>query len=255
MRRRFTVIAAALGTAAALVPAVARAHFVLQAPASWDEQDATGLPQKSAPCGQADPAPAAVPTGVVTPYAPGDTVTITINETVPHPGHYRVALSTSGQSGLPAEPQVTAGAMACGSTVVQNPPVFPILADGVLDHTGPFAGPQTFTVTLPTNVTCAKCSLQVIEFMGEHGLNNPGGCFYHHCADISIMPGGGTGTGGSSGSGGAGGSSSGGGGGCAVAGARASVPAGALVLLAVLARRRRRRAPGITIPPGTRTGS
>jgi hypothetical protein len=41
-------------------------------------------------------------------------------------------------------------------------------------------------VTLPPNVTCSHCTLQVIEFMSDHGLNNPGGCFYHHCADISV---------------------------------------------------------------------
>jgi hypothetical protein len=44
-------------------------------------------------------------------------------------------------------------------------------------------------VTLPPNVTCDHCTLQVIQFMSDHGLNNPGGCFYHHCADISIKAG------------------------------------------------------------------
>ena len=58
-----------------------------------------------------------------------------------HPGHYRVALSTTGQGGLPADPAVTAvGSDACGSTVIQNPPVFPVLADGMLQHTAAFSG-------------------------------------------------------------------------------------------------------------------
>src|SRR5262249_55630132 len=48
------------------------------------------------------------------------------------------------------------------------------------------AAPQTIQVTLPSNMTCDHCTLQVIEFMSEHPLNNPGGCFYHHCANISI---------------------------------------------------------------------
>src|SRR5262245_11223014 len=114
------VVAFVLGAAAALVPAAARAHFVLQSPASWAAQDDLGNPQKSAPCGQADGTPAAVATGTVTAFAPGDTVTITINETVAHPGHYRVALSATGQSGLPADPAVTPdSASACGTTVVQ----------------------------------------------------------------------------------------------------------------------------------------
>jgi MYXO-CTERM domain-containing protein len=52
--------------------------------------------------------------------------------------------------------------------------------------------------------------LQVAQFMSDHALNNPGGCFYHHCATISILPGGAGGAGG--GGGGAGGSGTGGGG-------------------------------------------
>ena len=64
--------------------------------------------------------------------------------------------------------------------------MFPVLADGVFVHTTAFSAPQTTTVTLPTTLTCTKCTLQVIEFMSDHPLNVPGGCFYHHCADISI---------------------------------------------------------------------
>jgi MYXO-CTERM domain-containing protein len=235
--RRFPVVALAVATTGVLIPVAARAHFVLQAPPSWAAQDSVGSPQKSAPCGQADPGQAASPSGTVKAYAPGDTVTITINETIPHPGHYRVVLSTTGQSGLPADPPVTAvGTDPCGSTVIQSPPVFPVLADGMLAHTGAFSGPQTFTVTLPTDVTCANCTLQVEEFMSSHGLNNPGGCFYHHCANISIQQGGGGGN--DAGPVEPGGSSSGCG--CAVGDPRASL-GGVLLLLAVAAVRRARR--------------
>jgi len=233
--RRFVSVACLGGL---LVPAVARAHFVLQAPASWAEQGPLGDPQKSGPCGQADPGTTAVPTGMVTSYAPGDTVTVTIGETVTHPGHYRAVLSTTGQDGLPADPAVTPGSTPCGTAEIQNPPVYPVLADGMLVHTAGFSGPQTFTFKLPTNVTCASnCVLQVAEFMSEHGLNNPGGCFYHHCANITIQAGGGTDAG-------AGETRSGGGCGCAAGGGRGS-DVGALGLLAMAlvaigARRRRR---------------
>jgi hypothetical protein len=37
------------------------------------------------------------------------------------------------------------------------------------------------------NVNCPKCTLQIIEFMAEHGLNPDGGYFYHHCADIQVI--------------------------------------------------------------------
>jgi uncharacterized membrane protein YgcG len=240
---RFTLVASVLGAAAAFVPAAARAHFILQSPASWAQQDPTGMPEKSAPCGQADPGTTAVATNNVTGFAPGDTVTITVNEAIFHPGHYRVALSSSGQDGLPADPPVTAGSTACGSTVIQSPAVFPVLADGMLQHTTAFSGPQSFTVKLPTDIICTRCSLQVIEFMSDHGLNNPGGCFYHHCADLSIEPGGGSGNGGSTGNASGTGGSSSGGGGCAVAGARVSLTTGLVLLVAagVMRRRRRRR--------------
>src|SRR5579883_2068603 len=165
-----------------LAPAPAHAHFVLQSPASWMSQDGLGSPQKLGPCGDEGGGTA---TGTVTAFHPGDTVTITVNETIFHPGHYRIALAQDPTT-LPPEPPVTAGSTPCGSVPVMSPAVYPVLADGVLTHTSPFSGPQTVHVQLPTNVTCTKCTLQIIEFMSDHPLNNPGGCFYHHCANISI---------------------------------------------------------------------
>jgi MYXO-CTERM domain-containing protein len=181
-------------------------------------------------------------------------VTVTINETVPHPGHYRVALSTTGPSGLPADPAVTPTAGdECGSTVVQSPPVFPILADGMLEHTSAFSAPQSFSFRLPTDMTCtSNCVLQVIEYMSSHGAP----CFYHHCANITIQAGGGgdAGTGGND-AGSSGDSSSGCG--CASGGGRTSFAGVASLLMAIAVRRPRRRdrTIRITTPPGTRTGS
>ena len=61
-----------------------------------------------------------------------------------------------------------------------------MLADGALQHTDAFDGPRFIQVTLPSDVTCTRCTLQVLEFMTDH--DDP--CFYHHCADISIGVGG-----------------------------------------------------------------
>lgn len=161
----------------------AGAHFVLVEPSSWRSQDPYGLPEKLGPCG--DEA-GGTPTGIVKPLVAGQSVKITIDERIFHPGHYRVALSTGDRSTLPAEPIVTPDITDCGSVPIQDPAVFPILVDGALLHTSPFSGPQSFYVKLPDDFTCEKCTLQVIEFMSNHVLNDPGGCFYHHCADVSI---------------------------------------------------------------------
>lgn len=162
----------------------AGAHFVLQSPPSWSSQDVLGSPQKLGPCGNEA---GGTPTSIITAYQAGSTIDVTIDEKIFHPGHYRIALAVNDRSELPPEPPVTVGSTACGSAPIASSPVFPVLADGVLVHTTAFSGPQTVKVTLPANVTCTKCTLQVIEFMSNHPLNVPGGCFYHHCADISIQ--------------------------------------------------------------------
>jgi cysteine-rich repeat protein len=181
MRRQALGCAGLIGVAALFAPALALAHFVLVAPDSWMSQDALGFPLKVGPCGDEG---GGTPTGKVTAFQPGQTISVTIDEVVHHPGHYRVALSVDDRSELPPEPVVTpAGFDQCASAAIQDPPIFPVLADNMLPHTQPFPWPQTFTVTLPANVTCTKCTLQVLEFMSNH----PAPCFYHHCADISIQ--------------------------------------------------------------------
>lgn len=162
-------------------PGPAKAHFILVAPDSWMSQDAFGLPEKVGPCGDEGGGTA---TGKVTEFHPGQTISVTINEVVPHPGHYRVALAVNNRSELPPEPLVTPTAGdPCGSAVIEDPPIFPILGDNLLPHTQAFEEPQTFAITLPSTITCPKCTLQVLEFMSNHGAP----CFYHHCADISIQ--------------------------------------------------------------------
>ena len=182
-----------------LGPATTQAHFVLQSPAALTEQSAYGDPQKAPPCGDDG---SAVATGMVTSYQAGDVVTITIEETIFHPGHYRVALAMNDISELPEEPPVTPNNTDCGTAPIASPPVFPVLADGIFLHDQPFAGPQTIDITLPANVSCTSCTLQVIQFMSNHGLNNPGGCYYHHCANISVESGQGSSTTGAGESGG-----------------------------------------------------
>ena len=47
------------------------------------------------------------------------------------------------------------------------------------------SAPWEADIQLP-NITCKKCTLQIVQFMEEHGYNNPGGYSYHHCATLEI---------------------------------------------------------------------
>ena len=61
----------------------------------------------------------------------------------------------------------------------------PVLADGLFQHTSAFDKAQETDVAIP-NINCAKCTLQVIEFMAAHGRNKDGDFTYHHCAVLQI---------------------------------------------------------------------
>jgi hypothetical protein len=208
----------------------AHAHFNLVKPASWANQDSGGNPQKSPPCGNEG----AVETGAVTEYKVGDTIDITIRETTPHPGHYRVFLARD-QASLPddADAEVVPGTSDCGSLAIKANPTLPLLADGLLVHTRAFTGPQTMQVTLPAGMLCERCVLQVVEFMSSH----PASCFYHHCANIKI-----TATGADAGAPGGDGGTDGGElmGGCCSAHGNSSSAILALLVGALVLRRRAR---------------
>jgi Lytic polysaccharide mono-oxygenase, cellulose-degrading len=186
---RVAVVSVIAGVCAAAVPRSAEAHFILQQPPASQSADSLGSPQKLGPCGGET---ATTPTNIVTTYQEGQTITIQVEQTVPHTGHWRVSLGMTGPSSLPAEPAVTASSTSpCGSAAIENPPVFPVLGDDLLDQPTPPAtnAVATFQVTLPKGMTCNNCTMQVLEFMSNHPLNNPGGCYYHHCAQISIVAG------------------------------------------------------------------
>jgi len=171
-----------------VAPSFAHAHFVLNAPASWQVQNGLGDPQKAGPCG--DPG---TKTKAVTTFHAGETVHFDVDEMVPHGGHYRVALGLKGVADLPLDPKVVTKAGVSVSAPIENPPQFPVLADGVNLHTGDEIAPGkkwTWDVKLPAGMTCSGCILQVTEFMTDHGSNTGGndGYFYHHCANVTILP-------------------------------------------------------------------
>ncbi len=170
-----------LAIAVLTVASPALAHFKLISPAASFQQDTYGSPQKSAPCGQADAGDTAVPTNAVTQLMTGQMVDIEIDETIFHPGHYRVSLADT-MTMLPADPPVTPGSSACGSTAIDTNPTMPLLADGLLVHTSRFTTNQTMQVQLPAGYRCTNCVLQITEFMSNHAAP----CYYHHCAIVTI---------------------------------------------------------------------
>jgi len=173
---------------AGILPVSADAHFTLLTPASWLIENKLGDPQKAAPCGGtlADPG---TPSNIVTPVTGGSMLTIRMMETIYHPGHYRVALAVNSRDELPADPPTVTRETEKGprsvSTTIQNPVQPPLLADGLFPHTTRPTEPWEASIQLP-NITCEKCTLQVVEFMAEHPGVREGGFSYHHCADLKI---------------------------------------------------------------------
>ncbi len=185
----------AVAAAVACLSSVADAHFVLVEPASWIMQNNLGDPQKIAPCGgtsanaaRGTAANPGVPTNAVTKVQGGSTIHLKVQETVFHPGHYRVALART-MAALPPDPVVTTRDSERGpwsvSAVIQNPPVAPVLADGLFAHTDRPTAMFEADIALP-NIDCPNCMLQVIQFMAEHGKNADGDYSYHHCAVLQI---------------------------------------------------------------------
>src|SRR5262249_55009120 len=151
---------------------------------------------KLGPCGDEDDGNQAGggPTGVVTAFAPGQTITLQWHETISHAGWFRIALAAD-RSTFVDPPIVVNAAGDSADAGIEDPPVAPVIADGVYKHAvgAPKEWPP-YQLTLPTT-PCAKCTIQIIQVMLDHpsnlgnlpdGAPNPDGFLYHHCIDVSI---------------------------------------------------------------------
>ncbi len=185
--RYFVVGVFAVGGLAALAP-FADAHFKLLEPESWLMEDNRGDPQKLGPCGGTSDK-AGTPSSIVNKAKGGQKLHIKLQETIFHPGHYRIALAVNSRAELPPDPPAVTRDSEKGpwsvSAPISNPVKIPVLADGLWAHTSRVSEPWETDVTLP-NINCDKCTLQITEFMAEHGLNKDGGYTYHHCAELQI---------------------------------------------------------------------
>ena len=191
MRSKLLLTAAAV----AVLSTAADAHFVLVSPAASFVQNRLGDPQKMGPCGgvsanpgRGTPANPGVASNSVTQVKGGTTLHLLVNETVFHPGHYRVALARTAAQ-LPADPKVTTRDSDRGpwsvSAEIQNPVVAPVLMDGLFAHTERPTANWEADIPIP-NINCPNCMLQVIQFMAEHAKNQDGDYSYHHCAVVNI---------------------------------------------------------------------
>lgn len=184
-----------------LLSGTASAHVTLTSPAPRTSEN------KAGPCGAAGSKRG---TTVAT-FAPGDTITVEWDETIDHPGHYRIGFDNDGDDVFvnPNNP---------------NDNFSFTLMDQIPDKVG---GHYTQKITLPMT-TCTTCTLQLMQIMTTQVPYNS---FYYQCADIAIAGGGGGQTGGGGG---------GDDGGCSTS---SGSGAGALVALAGLLARRRNARP------------
>jgi uncharacterized protein (TIGR03382 family) len=146
-------------------PAVADAHIQLTSPLPRT------LQQKAGPCGDATTPRSQNPTVL----EPGATITVTWNETINHPGHFRISFDADGQD-------FTVPLDFDDTTQSEN-----VLVDLIADANG---GSYTQEITLP-NVECESCTLQLIQMMTDKAPYGDGNDIYFQCADVALRTGGG----------------------------------------------------------------
>jgi MYXO-CTERM domain-containing protein len=150
-------LAVLLAACLAAHAATAHAHIAMTSPAP------RSVAQKEGPCG----ATGSTRGTAATTFRPGETITVEWDETVDHPGHYRIAFDDDGNDSFrnPNQPDDN----------------FPqTLVDQIPDRDG--NGHYTQQVTLP-NMSCTNCTLQLIQVMTT---SVPYNSFYFQCADIVL---------------------------------------------------------------------
>ncbi|MBA2664973.1 MAG: lytic polysaccharide monooxygenase [Bradymonadaceae bacterium] len=168
-----TTIVIALTTC--LLPSLAEAHLILiEPPHRYDQYT-----QKEPPCGKVGGQPGATRTV----FEPGETITVSWNEFINHPGHYRISFDSDGDDAFVDPP--------CLSDCNTRTPTIElysnaaVLLDGIADKAG---GRYEVQVTLP-DVICDSCTLQIIQVMYDKPpYTLPGNDLYYNCADLILRP-------------------------------------------------------------------
>lgn len=127
--------------------------------------------QKNGPCGRANDSRGET----INVFEPGATITVSWDETINHPGHFRIAFDDDGQDAFQDPPNEN----FCGTEM-------PILADCIADLAG--GGSTSYDVTLP-DIECENCTLQVIQVMTDKPPFGDGNDMYYQCADLALRRG------------------------------------------------------------------
>jgi hypothetical protein len=187
MRRLSSLVLVAVALIAVSVAPV-HAHFKLLAPASWLTEDNSGGPQKGGPCGPGggdDVQPVPMSMKVTTVHA-GDMVDVQIQETIHHPGWFRIALAEDPS--MFKDPDFPNANCTVDMSKVPTTAHDNVLMDGLAMDSSLTGSNRMLTekVQIP-NKPCEKCTLQVIQVMAD-AVHSPPGCVYHHCAELKILP-------------------------------------------------------------------
>jgi hypothetical protein len=130
-----------------------------------------------------DVQPSPLSDAVTTVHA-GDTIQVELQETVNHPGYFRVALSADRASFT--DPPLT-NATSCSLDLASVPTGAHdnVLMDGIAKSASAAANRHIMQDVKLPDQPCDNCTLQVLQVMKDHG---PPNCFYYHCAVLKILP-------------------------------------------------------------------
>ena len=163
---------------AVLVSVPAWAHIKLLVPDSFQLTDNLGNPQKVGPCGGAGTASNAVTTVVA-----GSQLTVSWDETILHPGYFRIGIARTANEFVTPTPVLNQNGANCASSPTQSNPTYPILVDGLFQHSTAMPnGMWSTQVTVPM-MSCDNCVLQLMQFMSSHAPP----CYYFQCATLRIV--------------------------------------------------------------------
>jgi hypothetical protein len=150
----------------------AEAHFKLHRPVDRLITGDDGTPigsdgtQKMNPCGLG------VPSAIHTKVRAGSKLHVRLTETVPHGGHYRIAVLPKldlKNADIP-EPATTLDAAGeCATAKVESPVTPPVVADNLFPHTQDQASEgQVWETDITVPSELGNATFQIIEFMTPH---------------------------------------------------------------------------------------